>query len=181
MPSWKGQSRKLLAERNFERAETLFRQQVSASADFDRAKGSFDAAFSDVRSLEAQLQIARHRLQDTSMTAPYTGVVIKRMAENYEMVSAGKVVLELQDISELDVEIMVPESEIVGCRLERGKQASFELSTMPGKTFDAQLKEWSPAADPVTRTYALRFSFSAPQDLQIFPGMTAHVFYRHAD
>lgn len=139
-------ARKLLAERNFERAETLFRQQVSASADFDRAKGSFDAAFSDVRSLEAQLQIARHRLQDTSMTAPYTGVVIKRMAENYEMVSAGKVVLELQDISELDVEIMVPESEIVGCRLERGKQASFELSTMPGKTFDAQLKEWSPAA-----------------------------------
>lgn len=174
-------AQQLLAERNFDRAETLFKQQVSASADFDRAKGAFDAAFSGVRSLEAQLQIARHRLQDTSLKAPYSGVVIKRMVENYEMISSGKVVLELQDISELEVEIRVPESEIVGRPLKKGEAAQFELSTMPGKKFAVQLKEWSPAADPVTRTYALRFSFQVPPGLQILPGMTADVSYNCAD
>lgn len=174
-------AQQLLAKRNFERAETLFNQQVSASADFDRAKGAFDAAFSGVRSLEAQLQIAQHRLQDTSLKAPYSGVVIKRMVENHEMISSGKVVLELQDTSELEVEIRVPESEIVSHVLKKGEKAQFELSTMPGKKFDVQLKKWNSAADPITRTYALRFSFPAPKNLQILPGMTADVFYSCAD
>lgn len=170
-------AQQLLAKRNFDRAETLFNQQVSASADFDRAKGAFDAAFAGVRSLEAQLQIARHKLQDTSLKAPYSGVVIKRMVENHEMIAPGRVVVELQDISELEVEIRVPESEIVGHLLKKGEKAQFELSTMLGKRIDVQLKAWSTAADPITRTYALRFSFPAPKDLQILPGMTADVFY----
>lgn len=168
---------KVLAERDFERARTLFEQKVSAGADFDRARGAFDAAFSGVRSLEAQLQIARHRLEDTSLKAPYSGVVIARKVENYEMIAAGKVVLEMQDISELKVEIRVPESELVGRPLKCGEKASFELSTMPGRRFDVRLKEWSTAADPVTRTYALRFAFKAPGELQVLPGMTADVFY----
>ncbi len=163
------------AQRDFERAQTLFEQHVNATADFDRARSAFDSAFSGVASLNAQLQIARHRLKDTSLRAPFSGVITIQSAEKHEMVSAGQVVLAIQDISTLEVEIKIPENEIARRPLKVGTEVSIELSALPNRTFTAKLVEWNTAADPITRTYALRFSFVAPTDVQIFPGMTAEV------
>jgi multidrug efflux pump subunit AcrA (membrane-fusion protein) len=44
------------ALRDFNRAQTLFDQHVSATADFDRARGAYEVAFSGVAIIEAQLQ-----------------------------------------------------------------------------------------------------------------------------
>lgn len=166
------------AERDFTRAQTLFEQHVSATADFDRAKSRFDSAFAGVQSVKAQLQIARHQLKDTSLLAPYGGVITTQSAENYEMVKSGEEVLGIQDISTLEVEIKIPENEIANHPLQKGQQVAVELSAIPGRLFTAQLKEWNTAADPVTRTYALRFSFPAPADVSVLPGMTAEVFVK---
>lgn len=163
------------AKRDYDRAQTLFEQHVNATADFDQAKSAFDSAFSGVESIKAQLQIARHQLKDTSLRAPYAGVVTIQSAENHEMVNAGQVVLAVQDISTLEVEIKIPENEIARRPLKVGKEVSIELAAIPNRTFKAKLVEWNTAADPVTRTYALRFSFFAPTDVQVFPGMTAEV------
>lgn len=164
------------AERDFTRARTLFEQHVSATADFDWAKSRFDSAFAGVQSVKAQLQIARHQLLDTSLRAPYAGVITTQSVENYEMVKAGEEVIGIQDISNLEVEIKIPENEIAHHPLQQGEQVTVELSAIAGRLFTAQLKEWNTAADPVTRTYALRFSFPAPVDAHVLPGMTAEVF-----
>jgi RND family efflux transporter MFP subunit len=169
------------AKRDFDRAQTLFEQHVNATADFDRAKSTFDSAFAGVESIKAQLQMARHQLKDTSLLAPYAGVVTLQSAENYEMVSAGQVVLAMQDISTLEVEIKIPENEIARRPLKKGSEVSIELSALPQRTFIAKLVEWNTAADPVTRTYALRFAFVAPTDVHILPGMTAEVTILNKD
>ena len=78
------------AQRDFDRAQTLFEQQVSATADFDRAKSAFDSASAGVQSLKAQLQIARHKLKDTTLRAPYAGTITTQSAEGYEMIEVGK-------------------------------------------------------------------------------------------
>ncbi len=168
-------AQKVLAEQNYERARSLFEQQVSASADFDRAKSSFDSSHAGVRTLEAQLRIARHRLQDTSLVAPYAGIIIRQDVEKHEMVKVGKVVLAMQNISVLEVEINLPESQMAAQSLKQGEPVEVRLSSQPDKMFTAQLKEWSTVADRITRTYALRFAFSAPEQLQVLPGMTAEV------
>lgn len=163
------------AQRDFDRAQTLFDQHVSATADFDRAKSAFDGAFSGVQTIKAQLQIARHKLKDTSLLAPYAGVITTQSAENFEMVSPGKQVLEIQDISTLDVEIKLPENEVAGRQLKPGQQVTVEFLAIPDRTVTATLVEWNSSADPLTRTYALRFSFAAPTEYQVLPGMTAEV------
>lgn len=167
------------AERDFTRAQTLFEQQVSATADFDRAKSRFDSAFAGVQNVKAQLQIARHQLKDTSLRAPYAGVITTQKVENYEMVKSGQEVLGIQDISTLEVEIKIPENNIVHHPLRQGQEVAVELSAIPGRLFTARLKEWNSAADPVTRTYALRFSFPAPADVHVLPGMTAEVLVQN--
>jgi len=168
-------AQKKLAQRNFDRAQTLFKEHVSASADFDRARSSFDSSHAGVRTLEAQLRIARHRLQDTSLVAPYAGIITRQMVENHEMVAAGRVVLAMQDISQLEVEITLPESEMVTHPLNKGEAVQVHLTAFPDTTLTARLKEWRSVADKVTRTYALRFSFPAPEQLQVLPGMSAAV------
>jgi RND family efflux transporter MFP subunit len=168
-------AQKQRAEKDFSRATTLFDQQVSASADFDLAKSVFDATEAGVKTLEAQLRIARHRLQDCSLKAPFDGIVTARQVENFEMVQPGQVVLTMHDISPLEVEIKIPENEMVNLKLEHGESAQVRLISVPGQSFEATLKEWQTVADPLTRTYLLRFSFSVPDGLQALPGMTAEV------
>ncbi len=168
-------ARNLKAGKDLERAQTLFEQQVSASADYDLAQSAFASSSAGVKSLEAQLRIARHHQQDCSLLAPFDGVVTQKQVENFEMIAAGRVVMEMQDISSLEVEIRVPENEIIRYRLQRGAAAQVRLVSQPGQVFDAELKEWQSAADPVTRTYLLRFGFKAPEDIRVLPGMTAEV------
>lgn len=162
-------------QRDLTRAQTLFDQQVNATADLDRSKSAFDGAFSGVAIIEAQLQIARHRLKDTTLLAPYAGVITSQSAENFEMVKAGEEVLGLQDISTLEVEIKIPENEIVRHPLQAGHEVKVALTAVPDGLFTARLVEWHSAADPVTRTYALRFAFTAPAEYNVLPGMTAEV------
>ncbi len=168
-------AQKLKAQKDFERAQTLFEQQVSASADYDLAQSIFSSSSAGVKSLEAQLRIARHHLQDCSLLAPFDGVVTEQQVENFEMIAAGRVVMEMQDISSLEVEIRVPENEIIRYQLQRGTAAQVRLVSQPGQTIAAKLVEWQSAADPVTRSYLLRFGFKAPGEILVLPGMTAEV------
>jgi RND family efflux transporter MFP subunit len=163
------------AEKDFSRAQTLFDQQVSASADFDLAQSAFDSSEAGVNTIEAQLRIARHHLEDCSLKAPFDGIVTELKIENYEMIQAGQVLLSMHDISPLEVEIKIPENEMVNLVLKQGETAQVNLVSIPGQSFTATLKEWQTVADPLTRTYLLRYSFSVPKDLQALPGMTAEV------
>jgi len=163
------------AQRDLNRAQTLFDQHVSATADFDRARSAFEGAFSGVAIIEAQLQIARHRLKDTSLRAPYAGVITTQSVENYEMVKAGQEVLGIEDISTLEVEIKIPENEIVRHQLKAGQEVMVNLAAVADYSFMAKLVEWNSSADPITRTYALRFVFQAPTGYNVLPGMTAEV------
>ena len=172
-------AQRLKAQKDFERAQTLFEQQVSASADYDLAQSIFASSSAGVKTLEAQLRIARHHLQDCSLVAPFAGVVTLKQVEPFEMITAGRVVMEMQDISSLEVEIRIPENEIVHYQLQRGEPAQVRLVSLPGQVFTAELKEWQSSADPVTRTYLLRFGFKAPDGIRVLPGMTAEVLNLH--
>ncbi|PLX98771.1 MAG: hypothetical protein C0622_11365 [Desulfuromonas sp.] len=165
------------AEKDYERARTLFEQQVSASSDFDLAQSILASTVAGVHTLEAQLQIARHHLDDTSLKSPFDGVITFRRVENHEMVSPGKIVIGVQEIANLDVEIKVPESDLTAFKLQRGEPARVRLISAPEQVFPATLKEWQTTADPLTRTYLLRFSFTAPETFTVLPGMTAEVLH----
>jgi len=168
------------ASQDYARMSKLFAQQVVPQRDYDHAKNTMDSADAVVKNIKAQLAIARHALKDTSLLAPYDGVVTEQLAENSEMVDSGDVVLQFHNIQLLEVTVSVPENEIVRRSVGKGTFVQVSFPAVAGRTFDARLKEWSSAADPLTRTYAITFEFDAPADLKILPGMTADVSWRSA-
>lgn len=163
------------ARQDYDRAKQLFDEKVIPAAQHDRATSSLDSAKAAVKNLDAQLQIARHSLKDTELRAPYDGRVTAQLAENHEMVAPGAVVLKFHDIHWLEVTVNVPENEIIHRTMAQGASAQVSFPAAPGKTYEAQLKEWSSAADAMTRTYAVTFRFAAPQEIKVLPGMSAEV------
>jgi RND family efflux transporter MFP subunit len=158
---------------------------VRARNIFDEGAGSqaeVDKTLRDLKVAEQELKKAQKALDDTELKAPYTGVIGKRIADNFQNVQAKEAVLIFQDTSSLEMDVSVPERDFI--RMKRGLtleertaigRPEVAVSAIPGRRFPARIKSFTATADPVTRTYTATFAFDRPDDVNILPGMTARV------
>lgn len=165
------------AEQDHHRYRSLLDEKVVAQADYDQIKKSVTMARAAVQNIKAQLTIARHRLEDTVLKAPFDGIVSVRKVENHEMVSPGQVVMGLLDIATLRVSANVPEGALAKGGLSEGAEVEISFPSMDDFTVKGVLKEWSTSPDSATKTYSVTFSFPAPKDVNVLPGMTAEVLW----
>nr|WP_321500982.1 efflux RND transporter periplasmic adaptor subunit [uncultured Dethiosulfovibrio sp.] len=165
------------AEQDHHRYRSLLDEKVVAQADYDQIKKNVTMARAAVQNIRAQLSIARHRLEDTVLKAPFDGIVSVRKVENHEMVSPGQVVMGLLDIATLKVLANVPEGALAKGGLSEGAEVEISFPSMDDFTVKAVLKEWSTSPDSATKTYSVTFAFPAPKDVNVLPGMTAEVLW----
>jgi len=145
---------------------------ISASA-LDARETAFKAA-------EAQAQLAKNQASYTTLVADRAGVIGQVLAEPGQVVSAGQAVFRLASDGEREIAIAFPEGEFSAFRLGQAAQVSFWAT--PGaaaKPLAGRLREISPVADPVTRTYAARVSLKDADPLLPL-GMTATVRFPSA-
>ena len=157
------------------RAKAIFKEGAGSQAEVDKTQR-------DIKVAEQEVKKAQKALDDTSLMAPYDGVVGERIADNFQNVRAKQTILIFQDTSSLEMDVTVPERDFV--RMEQGltleertarAHPTVEISALPGRLFDARIKSFTATADPVTRTYKATFAFENPEDVNILPGMTARV------
>jgi len=161
-----------LSVAQFQRAAELIGRQLISQAEYDQRLALKKVA-------ESNLARAQNNLDYTRLFAPFDGVVARRLAENYESVSPGQVVLIIQTVKMIDVLVDVPESIIA--RVERTRvnrdpqpvQVRFGSDTT--RTYRAIYKEHETEADEATLTYKVTFSLPVPDDLNVLPGMSAMV------
>jgi len=159
----------------YERAKNIFEEGAGSQAEVDKTRRDIQVAEQDVRK-------AQKALDDTSLRAPYDGVVGKKISDNFQNVQAKEPILVYQDTSSLEMDVTVPERDFVhvkrGLTLEERTARArpvVEISSLPGRSFPARIKSFTATADPVTRTYKATFAFVNPGDVNILPGMTARV------
>ncbi len=156
------------AEQQFRRYKELYAKKQVSKADFDRYLALRDVA-------KGKLQEALNALCDTTLTAPFDGVISKRYVENYYEVRAKEPIVDLQDISKIEILVDVPELVMAAVRENSTKEVTARFESIPGKEFRLALKEYSTEADPATQTYQIVFLMDQPKEANIFPGMTATV------
>jgi len=164
----KAKARALDAEQQYLRYRDLYVKKQVSKADFDKYKSQADIA-------RARQKEAEDTLSDTYLRAPFTGVIAKRYVENFEDVQAKAPIVSIQDISEVEVLIDVPESVMITLKQEGKKIAVAEFAAAPGKQYPLTLKEFSTEADPRTLTYQVTLLMTQPEDITVLPGMTANV------
>jgi len=165
----KASARALEAEQQYRRYKDLYIRKQVSKADFDRYKSQFDVA-------KAREKEARDALEDTVLRAPFSGVIAKRYVDNFKEVRAKEPIVSLQDLSELEVVVDVPENMMARVRNRpKGPVADAEFASAPGRKFPLTIKEYASEADPRTQTYRVTLRMKAPSDVNILPGMTATV------
>jgi RND family efflux transporter MFP subunit len=157
------------------RYKTLYDKGVNPLTDVERAQRRYDVT-------EADLRTAEKALEDSILRAPFAGTVAKKLVEDFQNVQAKEPIIILQDESTLEIDVNVPESDFAtmtpGLTIEernRRTRPLVSVSSIPGRSFPARIKEFSTAADPVTRTFQATFAFARPGDVTVRPGMTAKV------
>lgn len=143
------------------------RNFISASA-LDARVTAFNAA-------DAQAALARNQKAYTSLLADRAGIIGLVLAEHGQVVTAGQAVFRMAPDGEREIAIALPESEVTGFKLGQSAQVTFwGAPGVAGKFFEGRLREISPLADPVTRTYPARVSIKDADPLLPL-GMSASV------
>lgn len=166
------------AKLNIDRNSRLIKEKIISQSAFDTAQSNYETSRASVLSLEQTLRRANLNLQYTRLEAPFSGVVAKKHTSNHEFVQAKEPIINLEDVSSLDIIVDVPETVWVrwfnqGAQNISSMTAHFE--SLPGKTFPLKIKEYQTSADPSTQTYEITLTIESTDGAVIHPGMTAEV------
>lgn len=148
----KADLRLAVAERD--RVQSLRAKDFVSAAQVDRAQAVLDAAQSRLRASEAAMTTANNSVQFQSLAADVDGVVIAIEAEPGQVVMAGQSVIRIARGSARDVVVSVPETALEQVRM--AKTISVSSPALVGQPLAARVREWSPVADPASRTYAVK-------------------------
>ncbi|NNK14182.1 MAG: efflux RND transporter periplasmic adaptor subunit, partial [Desulfofustis sp.] len=152
----------------YNRYKELYAKRQVSKADFDRYRAARDVA-------RAQLEDAQNALKDTTLVAPFDGVIAKRYVENFQKVTAKEPIVYLQLIDKLEILIDVPELMMAQFSQGGESEISAEFDSAPGNSYALTVKEFSTDADPATQTYQVVLAMDQPEEVNILPGMTAKV------
>jgi RND family efflux transporter MFP subunit len=159
-----------------ERFATLRARGYAAVADYERKKAAKDEGEGRLERAQRALDLARNQLAYAELKADADGVITATLAEAGQVVAIGQAVARLAHRGEMEAVIALPETWLGEAR---ASQATVKLWAGPERRFAARLRELSPQADPLTRTYAARFTIENPDDA-VALGMTATVTLSHA-
>lgn len=98
-----------------------------------------------LKSAETQVRQIKKQLRNTSLSAPFSGVVTKKMVDIGSVVGPGTPVLELTDISSLKLNISVPERDIL--KFKKGQDVSVKVDVYGNQLFSGKISNIGIKAD----------------------------------
>lgn len=159
------------AERDRIRAQALAKNGSVAPVELELRTTQEEAAAARLARAQATLREANLALADTTLRAPFSGVILNRSVELGAFVTARTPGYVIADTSSMKVVFGVP--DVVACLLQVGQQSSVELPSL-GTSVTAPITRLSPAADQRSRLFEVEIQL--PNDTrQIKTGLAATV------
>lgn len=186
------EANKLEAELALNRAEKLFdkgllseEEQIARKTAYDVAVARYEASQFQVEQNQANVIQAQDQLDKTVLLSPMAGVITELNAEVGEIVlvgtmnNPGTVIMTVSDLSEIEVEAEVDETDIANVDL--GQKAEIRVDAFPDTTFKGVVTEvgnsakvsGSSSQDLVTN-FLVKVQFTKTYE-PVRPGMTAEV------
>ncbi|MFC1815406.1 HlyD family secretion protein [Thermodesulfobacteriota bacterium] len=175
-----------IARSKLSEGRALLKQAKSNLKKIEAAQKEVAAARAMVAATRAAVDIAEIQLNYTCLKAPFSGTLTSRNVEPGEVVSPGREVLTLTDLSIVKLKIFVAETEIG--KVKPGQQVEVKTDTFPQKIYTGQVSFISPEAEftpkiiqthkeRVKLVYLVKITILNP-DLELKPGMPADAWFR---
>ncbi len=165
------------AQADYTRYNDLYQKKFVSGAEIDKRKATLDVAQARLEQAKAQLNVADNQSAYAVLTADRAGVITAVEAEAGQVVAAGQTVVRLARDGEKEIQIAVPENRLP--ELKAAQKIEVTLWAVADKRYAGTIREISPGADAVTRTYAVRIAV-ADADAEMRLGMTATVILQQA-
>ena len=148
-----------LAQQNLKRQQELWKEGLTTRENFDRAQNDVNVREAElkarqqdvqtreqqIRQEEAGLETTRYNLSQIIIQSPMDGLVTRRNIEQGENVvvgtmnNAGTVLLTIADMSVIEAEVEVDETDIPNVSL--GQRAKVTIDAVENKTFNGRVTE----------------------------------------
>lgn len=148
------------ARNNFERMRDLVVENAVSRAQYDQAEAVLTSAQAQVEAAQSQVDVAQNRLSYTRLVADVAGVVTARGPQSGEVVSAGRMIVQVAREGARDAVFDVPAQ--VKDSAPKNPQITVALSDDPNVAAVGRVREVAPRADPVTGTFAVRVRLIDP-------------------
>ena len=141
------------AKRDFDRQKQLIASNATTRQEYDAAEARVKVATAGLTEAETMLSYAK-------VTAPFDGVVTRKLADVGDLAMPGKPLLEIEAPTSLRFEADLPEAILD--RVKLGEKMPVRLA----KVIQGTVSEISPVADPVSRTFRVKLDLPATDGLR---------------
>lgn len=154
-----------LSTENYRRSESLSRRGATAAQALDEARAALATA-------EADVDLARFRIEHATITAPFDGVIGLKEISVGRYVEPGDELVALERIDPLDLDFRLSERWLT--KLRPGDAVAVTVDAVPGQQFEGRVVALAPQVDVNGRAVQLRASVPNPERV-LRPGLFARV------
>lgn len=166
------ESNRDLARAELKRYQDLRDKNFVSQAVLDSKDTAFRSAQASYEQAQAQSKTQSNQTAYTTLVADADGVVTGVDAEVGQVVAAGSPVVRVAQTGEKEIVIGIPEDKVD--TLRQVGDVKVRVWAEPNDLIAGHIREISPIADPVTRTFTAKIAMpDAPADVRL--GMTAYV------
>jgi RND family efflux transporter MFP subunit len=158
-----------ISQERFTEAQKAFQARQAV---YEAARDEARTLMAQVSGLKTELQLARKRLDDATVRAPFDGSVSQRVASPGQYLRDNAPILTLVKTNPLRLRLELPENAASVVRT--GTTLSFTTDAAPGVAFQAVVRELNPSLDPKSRTLTAEARLNTA-DRRLRPGMFVQV------
>ena len=163
------------AERDLERIRTLHGQNVASDERLDAVRTAYEMAAAQRDQAEAGLSQARQNLADTTVRAPYRGVITRRFVDEGAMLSTmmtvGNAVVQIMKMDVVAAIVQLPELQLA--RVHVGTPGVVRVDGIE-RSYETQVTILNDRVDHVSRAFEVRLAIEN-DDYALKPGLFAEV------
>ncbi|MFN7724006.1 MAG: efflux RND transporter periplasmic adaptor subunit [Rubrivivax sp.] len=137
------------AQRTLANNRALVGQGFISQTALDTAQNAVNGAQASLQAAQAAADLARKALKDTEVRAPIAGLVAQRLAQPGERVALDARLVEIVDLSRLELEAAVPPEDVLALRVGQSAQVQVDGLAAP---LAATVQRISPTAQSGSRS-----------------------------
>jgi len=154
-------------------AEERYRQLLASGS---TTRANYDTALKNLRSADAKLEsakanhdMAKDQLDYAELRAEFDGIVTAVGADPGQVVNSGKMIIRLAQPGDKDAVFSIAQSVFGNRKPDGNERPEITVTLLSNSAIlaDGTVREISPVADPVTRTYQVKVTLkNAPEEMR---------------
>ena len=154
--------------REYQRYKQMFAEKAVSKEDYDRVKGTYDVAQSQIKRTDAQIQRMKVMLSYTEIRAQTGGIVADRYADPGDLAAPGKPLLTIYKPAELELHASVPESLATDVTIGQRLPVRIDSRSL---SLTGTVREIVPQAQAASRSVLVKVSLPADKTKSLYVGM----------